>query len=156
MSQKWLIFNQNMEDSHPILSKWIHIDLSGLHFFLSDTFSQGNVCWWFSLMVMTKKSTNFLMKSVETPRQFSSLSSFKFNFMTRLYNFSITLILFSISKQNDFVQFDQQNRSFSTPQLVNFSFNKYSPPSEVMYFCESFWMIFQYLYTLFLIYISLL
>ena len=31
-------FNHNIEDSHPTLSKWFHIDVSVLHFFLSNTF----------------------------------------------------------------------------------------------------------------------
>ena len=76
-------------------------------------------------------------------------------FLTRLYNFLRTLIFFLIYKHNYVVQSEQQNWSYSISQLVHFWFDKYSPPSEVMYFCESFWMIFQYLYTLFLISIFL-
>ena len=34
-------FYQNMEDSHPNLSTWVHIDVSVLHFFLSDIFCSG-------------------------------------------------------------------------------------------------------------------
>ena len=83
------------------------------------------------------------------------MSSFIVNVLTILYNFLRTLILFLISKNNDLVQSEQQNWSYSIPQLVHFWFDKLSPPSEVMHFCESWWMIFQYLYTLFLISISL-
>ena len=107
----------------------------------------------FSPMVMKKKSINFLTKSVKTPQQFSSLSSFIFNVLTRLYNFSITLILILISKQNYLVQSEQQNWFDSISQLVNFWFDKLSPTSEVMYLCESCWMICSTIYTLFLIHI---
>ena len=82
------------------------------------------------------------MKSVETPQHFSSLSSFIFKVLTRLYHFLRALIFFLISKHNYFVQSEQQNWSYSISQLVNFWFDKSSPPSEVMYFCESCWMIF--------------
>ena len=93
----------------------------------------------FSPMVVKKKSVNFLMKSVETPQHFYSLSSFIFNVLTRLYNFLRTLILFLISKHNDLVQSEQQNWSYSISQWVNFWFDKSSPPYEVMYFCGSCW-----------------
>ena len=109
----------------------------------------------FSSMIMKKKSVNFLVKSVETPQHFSSLSSFIFNILTRLYTFLRALILFLIYKHNDLVQSEQQNWSYSISQLVYSWFDKLSPLSELIYFCGSCWMIFQYLYTLFLIFISL-
>ena len=102
-------------------------------------------------MIMKKKSFNFLMKSVETPQHFPFLSSFIFNILTKLYTFSRALILFLFSKHNDLVQSEQKNWSYSMSQLVHFWFDKLSPPSEVMYFCELCWMIFQYIFTLFLI-----
>ena len=117
--------------------------------------SRGWLLMLFLSKVMIKISVNFLMKSVETPQHFSLFSSFIFNFLTRFYIFSRTLILFLISKHNDLLQSEQQNWSYSISQLVNFWFDKSSPPSKVMYFCESWWMIFQYLYTLFLISILL-
>ena len=81
------------------------------------------------------------------------MSSLIFNVLTRLYNFLIMLILYFITKHNGLAQSEQQNWSYSISQLVNFWFDKSSPPSEVMYFCESCWTIFQYLYALFLIYL---
>ena len=62
---------------------------------------------------------------------------------------------FLISKHNDLVQSKQQNWSYSISQLVHFWFDKSNAPSEVMYFSESCWIIFQCLYTLFLLSISL-
>ena len=98
-------------------------------------------------MIMKNKSVNFLMKSVETPQYFSLLKSFIFNVLTRLYNFSRAPILLLISKHNYLVQSEQQNWSYSISQLVHFWFDKSSPPSEVMYLCESRWMIFSiYIY----------
>ena len=55
----------------------------------------------FSPMVMKNKSVNFLMKSVEKPQHFPSLSSFIFNVLKRLYNFPRALIFFLIYKHND-------------------------------------------------------
>ena len=95
----------------------------------------------FSLMIRKNKSINFLMESVETPQQFSLLSSFIFNILTRLYNFLISLIIFLISKQNNLVQSEQQKCSYSISQLVKFWFDKMSPPSEEIYFYEWCWMI---------------
>ena len=96
----------------------------------------------FSPMIMKKKSVNFLMKSVETPQHFSLLSSFIFNALTRLYNFSRELIFFLISKHNDLVQSEQQNWSYPISQLVHFWFGKLSPPYELMYLFERCWIIF--------------
>ena len=109
----------------------------------------------FSLMVMKNKCVNFLMKSVETPQNFSSLSSLIFNALIGLYNFSRTLIFVLIYNHNYLVQYEQQNWSYSISQLVHFCSDKLSPPSEVIYFYESCWIIFQYLYTFFLISIFL-
>ena len=145
-----------MEDIHPTLITWVHIDMSVLHFFLIyKDFLKGMFVDTSSQMIMKNKSVNFLMKSVETQQRFPLLSSFIFNVLTRLYNLLRALIFFLISKQNYLVQSEQQNWSYSISQLVHLWFYKSSPPSEVMYFCESCWMIFKYLYTLFLISILL-
>ena len=95
----------------------------------------------FSPMVMKNKYVNFLMKSVETQQYSSLLSLLIFYVLTRVYNSSRAIILFLKSKHNYLVQPEQQNWSYSISQLVNFWFDKLSPPSEVMHFCEWCWMI---------------
>ena len=104
-------------------------------------FLKGVFVEFLSPVIIKKEPVNFLKKSVETSQYFSLFSSFIFNVMTRLYNFYIALIFLLISKHNDVVQSDQQNWSYSISQLVYFIFDQSSPPSEVMYFCESCWMM---------------
>ena len=65
---------------------------------------------------------------------------FVFNVLTRLYNLSGDF-LFLFSTHNDLVQSEQRYWSKSISQLVHFWCNKYSPPSEVIQFGESFFMM---------------
>ena len=94
-------------------------------------------------MIMKKKSVNFLMKSVETPQQFSLLSSFIFIVLTKLYIFSRALIFLLIFKHNDLLQYEQQNGSYSISQLVNVRFDRLFHPLKwfiSMNHAERFWI----------------
>ena len=111
----------------------------------------------FSPFVMKTKPVNFLIESVETPKHFPLLSSLILKHLTRLYHWFRALIFLLIYKNNYLVQSKQQNWSNSISQLVHFWFDKSSPPSEVMYFCESCWMIFSiYIYIVSDVYFPLL
>ena len=61
-------FYHNVEDIHPTISTWVHINMSVLHFFVKRyILLKGMFVEAFSPMIMKNKSVNFLMKSVETP-----------------------------------------------------------------------------------------
>ena len=132
---------QNTEDSHPTASTWVHIDMSALHFFLTNSFCSMEYLLRPFNQLLWKNPGNLLMKLVETLQQLLRSSLFVFNVSTILYNLSRYLFLFSIYKHNDLVQSEQKYWSQLIPELVNLWCNKYSPPSGVIKFGESFFMM---------------
>ena len=155
MSQKWRFYN-NIDDIHPTLITLVHIEVSVFHFFLSDTFiSRRFLSMLFHQLLWKINPSIFWWNQLKHHNTLPYCQKLIFIVLTRLYNFSIALILFLISKHNNLVKSEQQNWSYSISQSVHFWFDKLAPPSGVMYFCESCWIFFQYLYTLFLISIFL-
>ena len=122
--KKCLILYMITEDSHPIVSTWVHIDMSAFHFFKPIHFAPWNFCWGLFTNDYEKKSVNLLMKSVGTPQHLSRSSLFVFNVLTRLYLLYRYFILFLISKH--MIDYNQSNdidnnqsRNWSIPDVIN-------------------------------------
>ena len=63
-----MIIYQNTEDSHPTVITWVHIDMSVLHIFLSNSFCSMEWLLRIFHQLLLKKPVNFLMQSVKTPQ----------------------------------------------------------------------------------------
>ena len=53
------LFYHNIEDIHPTLSTWVHIDVSVLHYFNKYILLKGTFVDYFSPIIMKNKPVNF-------------------------------------------------------------------------------------------------
>ena len=128
------------------MGQYIHVRFAP--FFKWYILFKGTFVDAFSQIVMINKSVSFMIKLIEIPYNFSSLSSFLFWVLTSKCNFPITSI-FSMSKQNDLVKYWQKTDHIISHHLfVSRLINLKIIVDWRIYVCLVEWC-FQYLYTFF-------